>query len=78
MLCRLDRELDFVSPLVTPLTYEGLVDEVLNIVNGKIKIEASLLGNEDAPDFSQMKLPSGAVVAAGKIVGHYLLLTNSC
>lgn len=36
-----------VSPLVTPLTYEGLVDEIIGIKNGKIKVEASLLGTDD-------------------------------
>jgi hypothetical protein len=24
----IDREVDMVSPLITPLTYEGLIDEV--------------------------------------------------
>jgi vacuolar protein sorting-associated protein 33A len=64
---RLDRELDLVSPLVTPLTYEGLVDEVVGIVNGKIKVDAVLLGNDETGDLSQMKLPTGTVVTAGEI-----------
>lgn len=32
----LDRTIDFVSPLVTQLTYEGLIDEVYGIHNGEV------------------------------------------
>lgn len=32
----LDRTIDFISPLVTQLTYEGLIDEVFGIRNGKV------------------------------------------
>ncbi len=73
----MDREVDLVSPLVTPLTYEGLVDEVIGIINGKIKIDAALLGNEDSNDLSQMKLPSATVVVPGlksfKLARHFIL-----
>jgi len=42
----IDREVDFVTPLVTPLTYEGLIDEVLGIRNGFVKIDESLVAKE--------------------------------
>jgi len=42
----MDREVDLVSPLVTPLTYEGLVDELIGITNGCIKLDASVLGDD--------------------------------
>ena len=42
----LDREVDLVSPMVTPLTYEGLVDDLIGIENGRIKVEASILGDD--------------------------------
>jgi hypothetical protein len=32
-LVLIDREVDLVSPLVTPLTYEGLIDELIGIRN---------------------------------------------
>ena len=32
----LDRSVDYVSALVTPLTYEALIDEMLGIENGAI------------------------------------------
>jgi hypothetical protein len=32
----IDREIDMVTPLCTPLTYEALIDEVFGITNSKI------------------------------------------
>ena len=40
------REVDLFSALLTPLTYEGLIDEVLGIENGRVRIDASLLSDE--------------------------------
>jgi len=37
-LLLLDRAADWVTPLVTPLTYEGLIDEVLGIANGAVTV----------------------------------------
>ena len=57
---RMDREVDLVSPLVSPLTYEGLIDEVLGIENGRIKVDSSVLGDDkDIP----------AALSAGKAAG---------
>ena len=36
----LDRCVDWVTPMCTPLTYEGLIDEVLGIVNGVVTVPA--------------------------------------
>lgn len=55
----IDREVDLVSPLITPLTYEGLVDDIIGIENGKIKVDASILGNDESNDLSQMKMGQG-------------------
>jgi hypothetical protein len=35
-LILIDREVDFVTPLMTQLTYEGLIDETIGIHNCKI------------------------------------------
>ncbi len=43
----IDREVDLVSPLVTPLTYEGLVDDVIGIENGRIRLDAAVLGEQE-------------------------------
>ncbi|KAI5810690.1 Sec1-like protein [Pyronema omphalodes] len=40
----IDREVDFVTPLMTQLTYEGLIDETIGINNCKIELDASLVG----------------------------------
>jgi lysine-specific histone demethylase 1 len=34
----IDREVDFVTPLLTQLTYEGLVDEMFEIQNNQTKV----------------------------------------
>ena len=51
----IDRDVDLISPLVTPLTYEGLIDEIIGIENGRIKIDPCLLGEDKGDD------PSGGV-----------------
>lgn len=45
-LVMLDREADLMSILLTPLTYEGLIDECIGIENGRVKVDASILGDE--------------------------------
>lgn len=40
----LDRTLDLASPLMTQLTYEGLIDEVLGIKSGYVDVDASWVG----------------------------------
>lgn len=42
----LDRAVDLVTPLLTPLTYEGVVDEFIGVHNGAIKVDSSLVGDE--------------------------------
>jgi len=44
-LVLLDREVDLVSPLVTPLTYEGLLDELIGLDYGKILVDARIVGD---------------------------------
>ncbi|KAK6332790.1 hypothetical protein TWF696_002813 [Orbilia brochopaga] len=41
----IDRETDFVTPLLTQLTYEGLVDEIFGMNNSHVELDASLIGN---------------------------------
>ncbi|KAF3200239.1 hypothetical protein TWF106_003410 [Orbilia oligospora] len=40
----IDRETDFVTPLLTQLTYEGLIDEIFGISNSHVELEASIVG----------------------------------
>ncbi|ETV82675.1 hypothetical protein, variant 2 [Aphanomyces astaci] len=56
-LILLDRTVDLVSPLVTPFTYEGLLDEIIGITNGVVKVDAELV--EDDSDKAK-KQPAAA------------------
>lgn len=56
----MDREVDLISPMVTPLTYEGLIDEIVEIQQGKIRLDPSLLGDENDETLS-IKMPPSAV-----------------
>ena len=40
----IDREVDYVTPLLTQLTYEGLIDEVFGIQNNQAKIDTTVVG----------------------------------
>ncbi|CAB0035911.1 unnamed protein product [Trichogramma brassicae] len=46
-LLLLDRSLDLLSPLVTQLTYEGLIDEIFGINNTTVKLPAERFLNSD-------------------------------
>eukprot|EP00752_Nemacystus_decipiens_P003730 g3436.t1 len=49
-LILLDRGVDLVTALATPLTYEGLIDDLIGIENGSVRLDADLVeagdGNE--------------------------------
>ncbi|KYK58280.1 hypothetical protein DCS_05293 [Drechmeria coniospora] len=40
----IDREVDFITPLLTQLTYEGLIDEVFEIHNNQAKVDTTIVG----------------------------------
>ncbi|KAK1752385.1 Sec1-like protein [Echria macrotheca] len=40
----IDREVDFVTPLLTQLTYEGLIDEVFGIQNNQTEVDSTIVG----------------------------------
>ncbi|KAJ9157346.1 Vacuolar protein sorting-associated protein 33A [Pleurostoma richardsiae] len=40
----IDREVDFVTPLLTQLTYEGLIDEVWGIQNNQTEVDSTIVG----------------------------------
>jgi hypothetical protein len=45
----IDREVDFVTPLLTQLTYEGLIDEVFGIQNNQTDVDATIVGAAAQP-----------------------------
>lgn len=40
----IDREVDMVTPLLTQLTYEGLIDEVFGIQNNQTEVDTAIVG----------------------------------
>lgn len=42
----IDREVDMITPLCTPLTYEALIDEVFGISNNIIRVNPKVLEND--------------------------------
>lgn len=40
----IDRDVDFATPLLTQLTYEGLIDDYIGIKHNKAEVDSSLLG----------------------------------
>ncbi|KAI0974228.1 Sec1-like protein [Xylaria arbuscula] len=53
----IDREVDFVTPLLTQLTYEGLIDEVWGIQNNQTDVDSTIVGAPPQPP-SQGASPS--------------------
>jgi hypothetical protein len=44
----MDRKVDMITPLLTPLTYEGLLDEVIGIDGGFVHVDLKILNPDEA------------------------------
>ena len=55
----IDREVDLVTPLLTQLTYEGLIDEVFTIQNNQTDVDSTIVGASP-----QAAAPGGSTAAA--------------
>ncbi|XP_064935197.1 vacuolar protein-sorting-associated protein 33 homolog isoform X2 [Musa acuminata AAA Group] len=53
-LILLDREVDMVTPMCFQLTYEGLLDEILQINNGSVEVDGTVMGQQDG---KKIKVP---------------------
>ncbi|KIW56630.1 hypothetical protein, variant [Exophiala xenobiotica] len=40
----IDRDVDFATPLLTQLTYEGLIDELIGIKHNRAEVDSSIIG----------------------------------
>lgn len=50
----IDRRIDLVTPMLTPLTYEGLIDDVLQIqVGGCVSVKKTIIEPDDDPKSDQ-------------------------
>jgi len=56
----IDREVDLVTPLLTQLTYEGLIDEVFGIQNNQTDVDSTIVG---APAQAASQSTSAAAAA---------------
>jgi hypothetical protein len=45
----IDREVDFNTPLLTQLTYEGLIDELFSIKENQAEVDVSIVGQPNTP-----------------------------
>ena len=59
-LVLMDRDVDLYSAVTSPLTYEGLIDEVVGIHNSTINVDATVLGDEK----DELKLPQSVANAS--------------
>ncbi len=46
----LDRRIDLVTPMITPLTYEGLLDDVLSIQSGILHVKTDIIDPPEEED----------------------------
>ena len=56
----IDREVDFATPLLTQLTYEGLIDELYGISDNQAELESSIVGTAPvAPQSGKAPIQQG-------------------
>jgi hypothetical protein len=60
----MDRKVDMVTPMLTPLTYEGLLDDVVGIECGFIKVDVETINPEDESE-KKTAAPKEEIVALG-------------
>jgi hypothetical protein len=56
----IDREVDYATPLLTQLTYEGLIDETVGIANNQADVDSSVVGAAPQPARGSSKTVGGA------------------
>ncbi|KAI0673738.1 Sec1-like protein [Trametes maxima] len=63
----LDRRVDMISPLLTQLTYEGLVDELVGIKNSHVELPVSLISPLSQPTQGEASTSSAPTPPAASI-----------
>lgn len=76
----LDRRVDMITPMLTQLTYEGLIDETLGIKNSYVELPASLLTpakpQADAAAPPSLATSSASVLSKETKKKHHLTAAN--
>ncbi|KAF5352701.1 hypothetical protein D9756_005855 [Leucocoprinus leucothites] len=65
----LDRRVDMITPLLTQLTYEGLIDELIGLKNSHVELPTSLLtppNTQDNPNAASTSQASAAPITVKK------------
>ncbi len=70
----LDRQVDLISPLITQLTYEGLIDELFQIKNSSVKLPAEKFSSQD--EQASLSDPISTSGGAGSHVKQFVLNSN--
>ncbi|KAH9849266.1 Sec1-like protein [Lenzites betulinus] len=80
----LDRRVDMISPLLTQLTYEGLIDELIGIKNSHVELPVSLVtppaapgqGESSSAAAASSSTPSATALTKEKKRKHHLTTTT--
>jgi hypothetical protein len=72
----IDREVDYATPLLTQLTYEGLIDETVGIQNNQADVDSSVVGAAPQPAQSSSK-NVGSAPAPAQSKKRKILLDSS-
>lgn len=62
----IDREVDYATPLLTQLTYEGLIEEVVGIQNNQAEVDALVVGAAPQTAAQGSAKPAAAAAPQGK------------
>ena len=63
----IDREVDFATPLLTQLTYEGLIDEVFSIQNNLTEVDSTIVGAAAQAAVSQGASAAGESASSSRV-----------
>lgn len=61
-LILLDRGADFICPMCSNYTYEGLIDQFFNIIYNKINVKKSIVGETKQKDKDKLELNSKTII----------------
>ncbi len=75
----IDRSCDFISPMLTPNTYSGLIDEIFGIKDGMINIPEHIFSEKLSKDIKDEKTKIFIVNNDNNLYDHinYLSMTNA-
>lgn len=63
----LDREVDMITPLLTQLTYAGLLDEYLGVNNGAVEVNESIMGTQQEGKMTEGKMTKVPLNSSDKL-----------